>query len=183
MTEPTPKRILVVDDEDDVRVFLKTALEDSGFLVTTACDGLEALASVRQQAPDLISLDLVMPRHSGAKFYHDLQNDKKLAKIPVLIVTGHARDELGKVDFSEMTMSGPGVYLEKPVRPDSYVAAVRRLLGMESDKAEAAADQLRHQVLTALSGADIETLKKALDALNSSKADAKSASAGGVKGK
>ena len=49
-----------------------------------------------------------MPSHSGAKFYRDLKKDKKLSKIPVLIVTGHARDELGKADFNEMTMSGPG---------------------------------------------------------------------------
>ncbi|MGA2988835.1 MAG: response regulator [Candidatus Korobacteraceae bacterium] len=166
MSDSTQKRILIVDDEDDVRVYLKTALEDSGFQVTTACDGLQALTSVRQQAPDLISLDLVMPGHSGAKFYRDLQKDKRLSKIPVLIVTGHARDELGKADFNEMTMSGPGVYLEKPVRPGSYVAAVRTLLGMEPESAEPAApDQLRQQVAAALSGADRESLQRALDAL------------------
>ena len=73
-----------------------------------------------------------MPKHSGARFYRELQKDKTLSGIPVLVVTGHARDELGKTDFDELTMCGPGVYLEKPVRPDSYVSAVRRLLGMES---------------------------------------------------
>ena len=129
MSNESPKRVLVVDDEADVREYLKTALEDAGFAVQTASDGLEALAAVLAAPPDLISLDLVMPRHSGAKFYHDLQKDKKLAKIPVLIVTGHARDEVGRADFEAMTMSGPGIYLEKPVRPASYVSAVRQLLG------------------------------------------------------
>jgi CheY-like chemotaxis protein len=166
MNEEKRKRILVVDDESDVREYLKAALEDDGFLVETAGDGLEALESVRREQPDLVSLDLVMPRHSGAKFYHDLQKDKHLAKIPVLIVTGHARDDLGKTDFAEMTMSGPGVYLEKPVRPASYVAAVRKVLGMEAASSpEPRPDELRRELAEALSGADRETLARALDAL------------------
>ncbi|MBZ5570052.1 MAG: response regulator [Acidobacteriia bacterium] len=167
MNETRPKRVLVVDDEADVREYLQAALEDAGFLVETACDGLEALGSVRRNAPDLISLDLVMPHHSGARFYHDLQKDRQLSKIPVLIVTGHAKDELGRADFREMTMSGPGVYLEKPVRPDSYVKAVRTLLGMESSDAEMMGqnDELRSELGNALAGADRETLKRALEVL------------------
>jgi len=166
MSNETTKRILVVDDEADVREYLKTALEDAGFAVQTASDGLEALAAVKAAPPDLISLDLVMPRHSGAKFYRDLQKDKALAKIPVLIVTGHARDAVGRADFEEMTMSGTGIYLEKPVRPASYVSAVRQLLGLESAETSAAeSDELRNELANALSGANRETLQRALDAL------------------
>lgn len=166
MSEQERKRVLVVDDEADVREYLQAALEDEGFLVETASDGLEALESVRRAPPDLISLDLVMPRYSGARFYHELRKDKALARIPVLIVTGHARDDMGKADFEEMTMSGPGIYLEKPVRPASYVSAVRRLLGMESEAApEPKPDELRRDLADALAGADQETLQRALDAL------------------
>jgi CheY-like chemotaxis protein len=166
MTETIRKRILVVDDEADVREYLKAALEDAGFTVAIATDGIAALDSVRQSAPDLISLDLVMPRHSGAKFYRDLQKDKRLSKIPVLIVTGHARDEMGRADFNEMTMSGPGIYLEKPVKPDAYVSAVRRLLGLEGPEPVVPdQDQLRRELAGALSGADRETLQRALDVL------------------
>jgi CheY-like chemotaxis protein len=158
--------VLVVDDEADVRSFLKSALEDAGFTVQTASDGLEALEIVRRAPPDVISLDLVMPRHSGAKLHRELQRDPRLAKIPVLIVTGHAQDELGRTDFEELTLSGPGVYLEKPVRPASYVAAVRRLLGIEaSDEPEPAPEDLRSALDRALSGADREALKRALEAL------------------
>jgi CheY-like chemotaxis protein len=164
MDEEKRKRVLVVDDEADVRDYLQAALEDAGFLVETAGDGLEALDSIKRQAPDLISLDLVMPRHSGAKLYHDLQKDKSLARIPVLIITGHARDELGRADFAEMTMSGPGIYLEKPVRPASYVAAVRKLLGIEAT-ATPEPDELRRELTQALSDADQQTLLRALDAL------------------
>jgi CheY-like chemotaxis protein len=166
MSDQTAKRILVVDDEADVREYLKTALEDAGFAVTTANDGLEALAAVRTDPPDLISLDLVMPRHSGAHFYHDLQKDRTLSKIPVLIVTGHARDEVGRADFEEMTMSGRGIYLEKPVRPASYVSAVRQLLEIEPAGVTAVeVDDLRHELADALSGADRDTLQRALAAL------------------
>jgi CheY-like chemotaxis protein len=168
MSEEHCKRILVVDDEADVRAYLSMALEDAGFEVMTAADGLQALEMARQNLPDLISLDLIMPRHSGARCYHDLQKDKHLAKIPVLIVTGHARDQLGRADFEEMTMSGPGIYLEKPVSPDSYVSAVRKLLGVEtpaSISSSPSTGQLRSQLSEALAGADEETLKRALNAI------------------
>jgi CheY-like chemotaxis protein len=166
MIDKTPKRVLVVDDEPDVRGYLRSALEDAGFAVETACDGLEALDAVRRDPPDLISLDLVMPKHSGAKLYRELQKDRQLSKIPVLIVTGHARDDLGRTDLEEMTMSGPGVYLEKPVRPASYVAAVCRVLGIDGPPAgEPAPEDLRRSLDRALSGADRESLQRALDAL------------------
>lgn len=166
MTEPKDKRILVVDDEEDVRDYLRTALEDAGFQVETATDGQEAMEVVRRNRPDLISLDLVMPKHSGAKFYRELQKDKELHTIPVLIVTGHARDELGKADFDEMTIQGPGVYLEKPVRPASYVGAVKKLLGLEAlDAGEPEPDDLRRELSEALSGADRVALERALDIL------------------
>ena len=165
MSTEFEKRILVVDDEPDVRSYLSSALTDAGFIVETAADGLEAMKAVRREPPDLISLDLVMPRHSGAKFYRELQKDRKLARIPVLMVTGHARDDLGKADFEEMTMSGPGIYLEKPVRPDTYVGAVRRLLGLESVREESQPADLRQELYRALSGADRDTLQRALDTL------------------
>jgi len=166
MSETLNKRILIVDDEADIRDYLKVALEEAGFDVETACDGLEALEIIRRNPPDLISLDLVMPKHSGVKCYRELQKDKTLSKIPVLTVTGHARDELGKSDFEEMTMSGPGVYLEKPVSNQKYVSAVRKLLGMEPlETSGPEQDDLKKTLSEALKGADAEALQRALKAL------------------
>jgi len=166
MANDNKKKILVVDDEQDVRDYLSTALTDAGFEVETARDGLEALEAVRRGRPDLISLDLVMPRHSGAKFYRELQRDKQLQSIPVLIVTGHARDEMGRADFDEMTMSGPGIYLEKPVRPRAYVTAVRQLLGLEeAGEPEREPGELKKELSDALAGADRVALERALQAL------------------
>lgn len=169
MSEPETKTILVVDDEEDVRRYLSMALMDAGFRVITAEDGFEALEKVKSDTPDLISLDLVMPKKSGIKFYRELIKNKKWAKIPVLVVTGHARDELGKADLKELTMSGPGIYLEKPVKPPNYIAAIKKLIGMEtSDEEQAAADQveIQSELKNIIDEADPETLRKLKDFLN-----------------
>jgi CheY-like chemotaxis protein len=169
MSEPETKTILVVDDEEDVRRYLSMALMDAGFRVITAEDGFEALEKVKSDTPDLISLDLVMPKKSGVKFYRELIKNKKWTKIPVLVVTGHARDELGKADLKELTMSGPGIYLEKPVKPPNYIAAIKKLIGMEtSDEEQAAADQVEMQseLKNIIDEADPETLRKLKDFLN-----------------
>ena len=168
--QPEEKTVLVVDDEPNVREYLAQILRDAGFNVVTACDGDEALDLIHRALPDFISLDLVMPRKSGHKLLYELRKDKQLSRIPVVVVTAHAQDELGKDDLQDImqhrVISGPGVYLEKPVRPDTYVAAVRRLLSMEGPETPAPEpEDLRRELSRALSGADRETLQRALDAL------------------
>lgn len=166
MSEKLGKTVLVVDDEQDVRMFLATLLEDEGFDVVTASDGEEALERLREQVPDFISLDLVMPRKSGIRVLHELRRNKRWAKIPVLIVTAHARDELGGRDLKEALdrsyLSGPGCYLEKPVRPESYVAAVKRELKIEDrpkPEPEDTPDSLRDEIVRLLADADPDTLR------------------------
>ena len=168
--EQTKKTILVVDDEQDVRNYLSKALTDAGFLVETASDGFEALEKLKEFTPDMISLDLVMPKHSGLKFYRDIQMHKDYKKIPVLIVTGHARDDLGKVDFDAMMMQGPGIYLEKPVKPLKYIETVCKMLALEPEGylkhiEKPDADTLRDQLQKSLDNADADALQKALEAL------------------
>jgi len=168
------KTVLVVDDESDVRNYLKSALENSGFDVMTANNGFEALEIMKENLPDLISLDLVMPKHSGMKFYREMQKNKEWSKIPVLIVTGHARDELGKVDFDTLMMQGPGVYLEKPVKPNTFIEKVCLLLNIElpeniERQKDSDDEQQRQQLLDSLANTDTETLKKALDAIKKKK--------------
>ncbi len=92
MTKPEEKTVLVVDDEEDVREFLSTVLEDAGFNVVTAADGVEALERIKEKVPDFISLDLVMPKKSGIKFLYELRHNKEWIKIPVVIVTHEARE-------------------------------------------------------------------------------------------
>jgi DNA-binding response OmpR family regulator len=79
------KTVLVVDDEEDIRRYLSAALEEAGFNVLNAVDGDEGLKAVKANRPDLISLDLVMPKKSGVKFHRELIKNKDWAKIPVTI--------------------------------------------------------------------------------------------------
>jgi len=169
MSDNVKKTVLVVDDEADVRNFLKAALENAGIEVVVACDGFEALEQVKKSIPDLISLDLVMPKKSGAKFHRELTKNPEWAKIPIIIVTGHARDDLGKADLKELTMSGPGIYLEKPVKPDNYIAAVKSILGMDTSEDEReAAEQvaLQNELKNIIDEANPETLRKLRELLN-----------------
>ena len=166
MSDAGSKTILVVDDERDVREYLSLALMDAGFKVITASDGIEALEKIKAQPPDLISLDLVMPKKSGAKLHRELSKDKRWSKIPILIVTGHARDELGKADLRELTISGPGIYLEKPVKPKNYIAAIKKLLGMEiteEERSSAHQVELQNDLKNFIDQADEETLRKLKD--------------------
>ena len=138
MIQPAEKTVLVVDDEEGLRLFLQTALEDAGFKVETAADGLEALEKVKANPPDVISMDLVMPKKSGAKFLLEIRKDKDLQHIPVVLVTAHAKDALGKKDFDAImsgeTIRSPETYLIKPVKADAYIDSIKRALGMKHIK-------------------------------------------------
>ena len=169
MEQARDKTILVVDDEPDVREYLKTVLEDAEFKVVTAADGVEALEMIHREKPDFISLDLIMPRKSGHKLLYELKKDKELSRIPVLIVTAHARDELGKDSLEDLlnsrVMSGPGTYLEKPVNPLSYVRSIQRALGIEESKEAEDKLNLRDELQQELQGAGADALREALEAL------------------
>jgi CheY-like chemotaxis protein len=170
MARPEDKTILVVDDEPNVRLYLRTILEDAGFMVITASDGEEALKIIKQKSPDFISLDLVMPRKSGHKLLYELRRDAILSQIPVLIVTAHARDEMGQEDLDDLlenrVMSGPGTYLEKPVSPEAYVRAIQRALGIDESRELAEKRSLKDELSKSLQAASPEAMRRALEALN-----------------
>lgn len=169
MHRPEDKTILVVDDEPNVRQYLTTILRDAGFNVVAAGDGAEALEAIKRKAPDFISLDLIMPRKSGHKLLHELRRNKLWSRIPVLIVTAHANDELGKDDLEDLlgdrTMSGFGTYLEKPVNPLNYVRSIQRALGIEQTEETADRINLKEQLQQSLCNASPDALRRALDTL------------------
>jgi len=169
MARPQDKTVLVVDDEPNVREYLSQILLDAGFRVRTAGDGVEAMEMIRDEPPDFISLDLVMPRKSGHKLLYELRKDHQLAKIPVLIVTAHARDELAEGDLKDIVesrvISGPGVYLEKPVKPLDYVRAVQRSLGIEETPDTEDRITLQEELKQAMPDAEPHALRRALEAL------------------
>jgi two-component system alkaline phosphatase synthesis response regulator PhoP len=169
MERPEDKTVLVVDDEPDVREYLASILRDAGFRVLTAGDGEAALDIARRTVPDFISLDLVMPKKSGQKVLYELRKDKVLARIPVLIVTAHAQDDMGSHDLNNIladkVISGPGVYLEKPVKPGDYVRCVQRALGLEETPRAESPATLKDEIESELAHADPSALRRALSAL------------------
>jgi CheY-like chemotaxis protein len=173
MERAEDKTILIVDDEPNVRQYLSTVLRDAGFNVETAGDGEEALEMIHKSPPDFISLDLIMPRKSGHKLLHELRRNKQWSRIPVLIVTAHAQDELGKGDLQDMLdnrmMSGPGTYLEKPVNPLNYVQSIQRALGIEESQQTVDKINLKEELQASLENASPEALRKALEALRGKK--------------
>jgi CheY-like chemotaxis protein len=173
MARAEDKTVLVVDDEPNVRDYLRMILEDAGFRVVTAGDGEEALQRIRDRPPDFISLDLIMPRRSGHRLLLELKRDRTLGRIPVLIVTAHAHDELGRQDLQDIldgaVMSGPGTYLEKPVNPESYVRAISRAPAVAPPPQETPRAALRAEIEHSMAGASPGALREALAALRRAK--------------
>jgi DNA-binding response OmpR family regulator len=128
--DPRAPRVAIVDDEEDVLTFLRLALEDQGYEVL-ACDrpggALELLAEFE---PDLICLDLLMPERMGVSLYVDIRKSRRLATVPVLILSGlNAREGLLDILRRESDVPAPSGYLEKPVGSAQFLAAVQDVLG------------------------------------------------------
>ncbi|HEY9594634.1 MAG TPA: response regulator, partial [Spirochaetia bacterium] len=84
---PSPRRILVVDDSITARTLLKSILETAGYVVRTAVDGAEALATVKEESFDLVMSDVDMPRMNGFELTEKIRADRKLSDLPVVLVT------------------------------------------------------------------------------------------------
>lgn len=128
------KKVLVIDDDKDVRSFVVTVLEENQYLPLTAFDGVEGLETIKKQNPDLIILDVLMPRGSGIRLYHILKTDEKLKKIPIIMFTGISLRSFLKSqkvleEFDGKEVPEPDIYLEKPVEPEELVQAIKGKIG------------------------------------------------------
>jgi Fe-S oxidoreductase/CheY-like chemotaxis protein len=126
------RKILVVDDEEDVRMFLTTVFEDAGAEVVTATDGDEAIAMATEHKPDLISLDLSMPGKDGVEAFVELRKNPETEEIPVCVVTGHP--EFRQVIY-DRPVTPPEGYLGKPVDEDKLVAYAHHIIEHAEEKA------------------------------------------------
>ena len=124
------KKILVVDDEPDQRIFIATVLEDNGAEVLQAGDYDEAIKLAIEQKPDLITLDLGMPGKGGDEVYIDLRHTKGIKETPVCIITG--RPELRKTIY-ERTVAAPEGYLDKPLSEEKLVFNLRKIFEVGAD--------------------------------------------------
>lgn len=123
------KRILVVDDEPDFVSVVKINLEKAGFQVETAFDGEEALGKIRENPPDAIVLDVMMPERDGYSVSATLKADERFKHIPVLLLTAVA-EHVTSTRYSHydgMAMEADD-YLAKPASADEIIARLKRLL-------------------------------------------------------
>jgi CheY-like chemotaxis protein len=139
MLTTAQRHILVVDDEPDFAACLKMVFEGAGVAVTTAHDGEAALPCVQETPPDLVTLDIQMPRKTGVLFYRQMKSDLKLRSIPVIVITGLRRmnDYAGPFverffQSNHLDVPAPDAYLDKPVDNRRLVAVVSEKLAVPS---------------------------------------------------
>lgn len=127
------RKVLIVDDEMDMRIFLKTLLETSGYQPYLTRDGGEGLQKASEVTPDLIILDVMMPGEGGPQTYRRLKSDPELAHIPVIMLSGVKKDSF--FHYLKMLNAGtgghialPAAYFEKPVNHNDLIMAIRSIL-------------------------------------------------------
>ena len=143
MTAPLG-RVLVVDDEEGIRVLCRVNLELGGYEVIEAADGVEALEMARSKRPDLIFLDIMMPRMDGWEVLEHLKEEASTSNIPVVLLTARTSEE------DQIRGWGEGIleYLSKPFNPQRLVewaeqAMTPRDSADEDERRRRAVEQLR----------------------------------------
>ncbi len=126
--------ILVVDDEPDVRTYLKTLFTKEGYQVEVASDGEEGLEVAQKVKPNLIFLDILMPKRTGIMLYRKMRKAPGLGEVPIVILTGLAQyRSFFAQDFE--SVPAPDAFVEKPPKREELLALVSKLLGSGASEA------------------------------------------------
>jgi CheY-like chemotaxis protein len=128
------KKVLNVEDDSDTRTFVSTVIERNGYTPILAKDGEEGMKKIAEEKPDLIILDILMPKQSGIKMYHELKSDPSLKDIPVIMLSAVSkrtflRSQEALTEFGDETVPEPQAYLEKPVEPEDLAEILKKVLG------------------------------------------------------
>jgi len=125
---------LLIDDEPDVTTYLGTVLTDAGWRVRTANSADDGIAMAKEEVPDAVLLDIMMPERGGLSTLVALRKDPKLAKVPIVIVSGiqetlttDFREFLGKFKYRQ-----PDAFLDKPVEPEQLLRLLDELTGADA---------------------------------------------------
>jgi two-component system phosphate regulon response regulator PhoB len=123
------RKVLVADDEHNIRYILDFSLHAEGFSVVSAQDGEHALALAAEEAPDVVILDVMMPGRTGIETCRALKQDRRTAHIPVILLSARSARE----DRENGLAAGADRYITKPFSPQKVVEAVLALLGTPAD--------------------------------------------------
>jgi len=119
-------KILVIDDEPDVIKYLVSVLSDNGYDVIFATNGENGFQMAKEESPDLICLDIMMPRQSGMSIYRQIREDSITKNIPVIILTGIEKSD--SFNFREWVgdtkIPPPEQFLEKPIQVEGFLKSV-----------------------------------------------------------
>lgn len=118
------KKILVVDDEPNIVELLQSRLENNGYSVIVAYDGQEALDKTYQENPDLIILDIMLPKIDGYNVCKMLRSDEKYKAIPIIMLTGRTQAQ----DIRMGMDLGAVSYVQKPFKPDVLLGIIKGLV-------------------------------------------------------
>ena len=124
MAETPKRRVLIVDDEPSIAKILRKQMEVAGFDVTVAVDGEEGLAKIREGHPELVVLDVMLPKMNGHQVCAAVKSDPAVKAIPILMLTAKAQRQ----DQQEALSCGAEGYLTKPFQLEELLAKVRELL-------------------------------------------------------
>ncbi len=132
------RKILVIDDELDMRTFLSTLFETRGFKPLVASDGVEGLKKAKEGRPELIILDVMMPKEGGIQLYRDLKGDPNTKDIPVIMLSGiarktffHSQNVLDQ--YTGQSLPEPEAYIEKPPEPEELLQLTEKILRARGD--------------------------------------------------
>ena len=137
------KKILFVDDELDMRIFLSTVLKTEGYEAVAARNAIEGIKKALEVSPDLVIMDVMMPQAGGVTLFQEIKKDARLRHIPVIMLTGVSEKafshHLKMLNIrADDSLPPPHAYLEKPLDPAKLVETIERLL--RRDGAEAPSD-------------------------------------------
>ena len=135
----TQPLVLVVEDYQDAREMYAAYLQFSGFEVAEAGNGVEAIEKTHELLPDIVLMDLALPRMDGWEATRRLKNDERTRHIPIVALTGHAL--AGHAEGARE--AGCDAFVTKPCLPDALVAEIRRLLDHHRGKTDNTGDSAR----------------------------------------
>lgn len=127
------KKVLIVEDEMDMRVFIKTLLETNGYKPIIAQDGQEGRQKAAAEKPDLVLLDIMMPKEGGVQFYREIKTDPSMKEIPVIVISAISKKTFlhsqKMLDAARgQSLPEPEGYIEKPPEPDKLLEEIKRVL-------------------------------------------------------
>lgn len=127
------KNILVVEDDLHMRIFITTVLETSGYNATASKDGQDGIRKVKEDRPDLIILDVMMPEEGGVSMYRQLKTDNQFKNIPVVMLSGvESKTFLHSLKMMSVglrdSLPAPEAYVEKPPKAEKLLNTVQKLL-------------------------------------------------------